>query len=114
MSNQDPLDEVFGFGTPAELDTLKIARYFKDLERSINASSKVLKYSDDDEAMGMIEDIIKDLSWVEDDIYSLIRFYTDAQDLIGSYRSLVEDRMTTDEAYEYNTILVRNKLEAIK
>ena len=114
MSKTNPIDEAFGFHTPDELDIVKIAKYFEDLERSVNVGSKVLRYSDDEEAKSVIDGIVNEFSWVEDDIYKLIQFYEDAQELIGSYRSLAEDRMTEDETYEYNTILVRNKLEAVK
>lgn len=114
MSKTDPIDEVFGFHTPAELDIVKISKYFKDLVQSVNTASKVLKHSDDEEAKYVVEGIVNELSWVEDDVHKLIQFYDDAQDLIGGYRTLIEERMTKDEVYEFNTIKVRNKMEAVR
>lgn len=114
MNKQDSVDEVFGLNTPKELDTVKIGRYFKDLERAVRDATIAVKYSDDDGAREAVDGISNELSWVEDDVYNLLQFYEDAQDLLATYRSIVEKRMTEDETYEHNTILVRNKMEAVK
>lgn len=112
MSKQDSVDEVFGFHTPAELDIVKIEKYFKDLERSVNNAGKVLKHSDNEEAQSVVDGISNELSWVADDIHHLLQFYADAQGLIDSYRSLATERMTRDEIFNHNMILVRNRFEA--
>ena len=114
MSKQHPVDEVFGMHTPIELDIGKIERYFKDLEYSVRRADKVLKYRGADPAKDALEEISSELSWVAYDVHQLFRFYNDAQNLIDSYRSIAEERMTEDEIYKHRTIMVRNKLEDSK
>ncbi len=114
MNKQEPVDEVFGLHTPDELDIVKIEKYFKDLARSVTDAAIAFKYSDDEAVIDAISGIVSELTWVERDIHDLFQFYNDAQDIIASYRSLAEERMTEDELYEYNTIRVRNKMEAVK
>lgn len=109
MTNE--LDELFGVSTPKDVDTSKIAKYFKDLDRSITSAKSTSRHSDDEDFDNCIDEITNELSWLDGDLHTLIEEYNTAIETLDVYRRVVEDRLTDDEQYELNALLVRRRLE---
>lgn len=105
----DPLDELFGVSFDT-LDTRSIEKYFDSLKRAVTDSNKVLQRADDSEVKEASEHVSNEFSWFESDFDSLVKAYEEAINVIAQYKSVVEERLTSNEVYELNTIRVKQAM----
>lgn len=107
----DILDKFFGVNTPNTVDTNKIEKEFKSLERTIKNAVKTLKYSEDEEAKSLVSDIESEFSWFEDHFYSLIASQEGYENALDLYKAETQSRLTEDEQFELVAMQVADRLE---
>lgn len=105
----DPLDELFGVSYEP-FDTTAVEKYFSGLKQAVTDCEKTLKREEESELKDTGDWVVNEFSWFESDFDSLIQAYNEAVDVIAQYKSIVEERLTSSEAYDLNTIRVKQAM----